>query len=123
MTASKQSIVNGIVLYAKKEVISNIPDKALKMIIATAVSALEANPDAIDGLLAHPLVSPLFKVEEDGTYNIDKGFEIIEKTLTDYGDLPVKIPAIRFISPEEKELTFSLADIRNLKNCIIGGSY
>ena len=120
MTASKQDIVTGIINYAKTEVIEKIPDKALKMIIATAVSALEVNPSGIDALLANPFVASLIN-EKEGEYDLDQLFKIIEKTLTDYGDFPVRIPSIRFISPEEKELTFSLGDIRKLKEYIGGG--
>lgn len=120
MTATKQDIVNGIIKYAKTEVIGKIPDKALKMIVATAVSALEVNPDAIDTVLTHPFISSVV-IEEDGKYKLDQAFKIIEKTMTDYGEFPVKIPPIRFISPEEKELTFSLVDIRKLEECILGG--
>lgn len=120
MIVSKQDIVKGITKYAKTEVIGKIPDKALKMIIATAVSALEINPDAIDAVLTHPLISSVVCEEDDG-YNLDQAFKIIEKTLTDYGEFPVKIPPIRFISPEEKELTFTLVDIRKLEEYISGG--
>lgn len=120
MTVSKQDIVKGITKYAKTEVIGKIPDKALKMIIATAVAALEINPDAIDAVLAHPLISTVI-CEEAGGYNLDQAFKVIEKTLTDYGEFPVKIPSIRFISPEEKELTFSLVDIRKLEEYIEEG--
>ena len=120
MIVSKQDIVKGITKYAKTEVIGKIPDKALKMIIATAVSALEINPDAIDAALTHPLISAVVCEEENG-YNLDQAFKIIEKTLTDYGEFPVKIPPIRFISPEEKELTFTLVDIRKLEEYISGG--
>ena len=55
-------------------------------------------------------------------YDIDSAVEILEKTIDEYGDFPVVIPAIKFLSPNEKELTFTSRDIRKLKNYICGGT-
>lgn len=120
MNVTKSEIINGVVKFAKNEVIDKIPDKALKMIIATGVSVIEINPEVADNFFNNPMVSTILK-EEDGKYNLDKIFEIIEKTLTDYGDFPVKIPPIKFLSPNEKELTFSLVDVSKLKEYISRG--
>lgn len=120
MNVTKSEIINGVVKFAKNEVIDKIPDKALKMIIATGVSVIEINPEVADNFFNNPMVSTILK-EEDGKYNLDKTFEIIEKTLTDYGDFPVKIPPIKFLSPNEKELTFSLVDVSKLKEYISRG--
>ena len=120
MNVTKSEIINGVVKFAKNEVIDKIPDKALKMIIATGVSVVEINPEVADNFFNNPMVSTILK-EEDGKYNLDKTFEIVEKTLTDYGDFPVKIPPIKFLSPNEKELTFSLLDVSKLKEYISRG--
>ena len=120
MNVTKSEIINGVVKFAKNEVIDKIPDKALKMIIATGVSVIEINPEVADNFFNNPMVSTILK-EEDGKYNLDKTFEIVEKTLTDYGDFPVKIPPIKFLSPNEKELTFSLVDVSKLKEYISRG--
>lgn len=120
MNVTKSEIINGVVKFAKNEVIDKIPDKALKMIIATGVSVIEIDPEVADNFFNNPMVSTILK-EEDGKYNLDKTFEIVEKTLTDYGDFPVKIPPIKFLSPNEKELTFSLVDVSKLKEYISRG--
>lgn len=120
MKTTKKQIVTGVTKYAKKEIIDKITDKPLKMIIAAAVSALELNPALVDNIFSNDILAGI--VHKDGDqYDLGDALRIAEKTLDDYGDFPVVIPAIKFISPEEKELTFSASDVRKLKNYIVGG--
>lgn len=119
MTVTKQQIINGVVKYAKNEIINKIIDKPLKMIIATCVSMMEVNPSVADVVFNNPMVSAILR-EKDGMYDIDGVIEIIEKTMNEYGDFPVKIPAIKFVSPSEKELTFAVSDVKKLREYIIG---
>lgn len=121
MNFTKQEIVTGIVRYAKNEIINKISDKPLKIIIATAVSMLETNPDIANNIFANPIVSSLLN-ENDGLYNIDAFETAIETAIREYGDFPVQIPAIKFISPTEKQLTFTVSDISKLKEYINGGA-
>ena len=117
---SKYQIVNGVVNYAKTEILRNITDKPLKMILATCISALEANPSIADAFFKNEIVAQ-FLAENGGEFDIEIAFDAAEKTLAEYGDFPVTIPAIKFVSPTEKTLTFSVADIQNLKKYIVGG--
>lgn len=119
MTVTKQQIINGVVKYAKNEIIDKIIDKPLKMIIATCVSMMEVNPAVVDVVFNNPMVRAILH-ENDGKYEIDDLIEIVEKTMNEYGDFPVKIPAIKFISPAEKELSFGANDIKKLKDYIVG---
>lgn len=121
MTVTKQQIINGVVKYAKNEIINKIIDKPLKMIIATCISMMEVNPSVADVVFNNPMVCAILN-ENDGMYDIDGLIEVIGKTMDEYGDFPVKIPAIKFISPSEKELTFGAGDIRKLKDYIVSNS-
>lgn len=118
MTVTKQQIINGVVKYAKNEIINKIIDKPLKMIIATCISMMEVNPSIADVVFNNPMICAILN-ENDGMYDIDGLIEVIGKTMDEYGDFPVKIPAIKFISPSEKELTFGAVDIRKLKDYIV----
>lgn len=120
MNITKNQIVTGVIQYAKKEVINKITDRPMKMIIAAAVSALELDPALADALLANDVISSILHKDGD-EYDLDDAFKIIEKTMTEYGEFPVTIPAIKFISPEPKELKFTAADVRKLKDYIYGG--
>lgn len=117
---SKNQIVNGAVNFAKSEVVNKITDKPLQMILATCISALDVNPSIADSFLNNQIVAQFLR-EENGEYDIETAFDAVEKTLNEYGDFPVTIPAIKFISPTEKTLTFSVSDIKKLKNYIVGG--
>ena len=119
MKVTKERIINGVIKYAKSEIIEKITDRPLKMVLAVGVSALETNPSIADSIFNNPFFSK-FLSENDGKYDLDSAFEIIENTMKQYGDFPVLIPAIKFISPMEKELTFSLEDVTKLKSYIGG---
>lgn len=120
MQVTKQQIVTGIVKYSKNEMIPKIADKPFKIIVSAAVTMLETNPEIITRFLDDPMIASLL-MGKDGYYEIDTFGEVLEKTLEQYGDFPVKIPGIKFISPEEKELSFSASDINKLKSYITGG--
>ena len=115
---SKNQIVNGLIKYVELEVISKVEDKALQIVLGIGIIALKRNQDLIDSVLKNPFISYLVKETEDGKYDLDEVFSIIDETLKTYGKLPVTIPAIKFISPNEKTLKFSTEDIAKLKTCI-----
>ena len=121
MQVTKQQIVNGIIKYSKNEMIPKITDKSFKMILSAATSMIEINPEIITRFLDDPTIS-LMLMENEGTYDIDAISSALEKTLEEYGTFPIKVPGIKFISPEEKELNFGISDIKTLKNYITGGT-
>ena len=121
MNVSKAQIINGVVKYAKAEIINKITDKPLKMLLATGVSMLEVNSSIADSIFDNDFISKILS-ENGGMYDIDSAIDVIEKTMNEYGDFPVTIPAIKFISPVEKQLTFTVNDIRKLKEYIVGGA-
>ena len=122
MNVTKSQIINGFIKYAKAEIINKIIDKPLRMILAAGISALEVNPLIADSIFENSFIAKVFN-EQAGYYNLDSIFEIIEKTIDEYGDFPITIPAIKFISPTEKELSFNSRDIHKLKAYISGGVY
>lgn len=114
---TKNQIINGVIKYAKTEIIDKITDKPLKMVLATGLSMLEVNPSIADPVFKNSFISGL---EKDGTYDIDGICDIIEKTMMEYGDFQIIIPSIKFISPTEKELSFNAEDVKKLKKYIGG---
>lgn len=120
MNVTKQQIVNGATRYINEEVINKITDKPLKIALAVSVSMIDRKPEIINAFFEDDRISKILNKKDDGTYDIGEITEVIEKTLAQYGDFPVKIPAIKFISPTEKELSFSTSDIRKLREYIEG---
>lgn len=119
MDVSKQQLVNGVVKFAKMDVLPKIPDKTFKLVMATGIAMLENNPDIVDPLLKNPMVSAILN-EEDGLYETDDLKEALIDAMKEYGDLKIKIPGIKFLSPEEKELSFGAQDISRLSEYIGG---
>ena len=122
MNVTKQQIINGVVEYMNEEVIDKIIDKPLKIAIATGVAMIQTNPNIAGKFLDDDMISMVLGKKDDGTYDISTILETLKNSIDKYGDFPVKIPAIKFISPTEKELYFSGKDIEKLKECITGGN-
>lgn len=119
---SKNQIVNGLIKYVELEVISKVEDKALQIVLAIGITALKRNQDLIDAILKNPFINYLVKETEDGKYDLEEVFDIMDETLKTYGKLPINIPAIKFISPTEKTLKFSTEDISKLKQFMEGAN-
>jgi hypothetical protein len=113
MTVSKNQLINGATKFAKNEIVNKIPDKNFKMVISMLVNLLEVKPE-----LADEFLEPM--ADKDGMYDMDLLENVLCKTLDEYGDFPVIIPAIKFISPSEKELRFNSDDVRKLRNYVMG---
>lgn len=113
MEVSKGQLISGLVRFAKTDVISKIPDKPFRMTLSALVNLIEVRPEAADVVFNNPLLK-----SENGMYDIDLLEQVITKTIDEYGDFPVVIPAIKFISPNEKELRFTSEDVRKLKGYI-----
>lgn len=113
MEVSKGQLISGLVRFAKTDVISKIPDKPFRMTLSALVNLIEVRPEAADVIFNNPLLK-----SENGMYDIDVLEQVITKTIDEYGDFPVVIPAIKFISPNEKELRFTSEDVRKLKGYI-----
>jgi len=121
MNVTKEQIINGITKYIKDEVIEKITDKPFKIAMAVGVSMLENNGEIAKKLFENELALAVLGKNDDDTFDIEKITDALEKALSQYGDFPVTIPAIKFISPTEKTLNFSSQDIKTLKNYIVGG--
>jgi len=57
---------------------------------------------------------------QNGVFDIDLLEQVLVKTIEEHGDFPLTIPAIKFISPTEKELRFTADDVRRMRNYIVG---
>ena len=61
---------------------------------------------------------------EDGVFEVESIIDAARQAVNECGELTVKIPPVRFISPEEKVLSFGAGDISKLKQYLtneIGG--
>lgn len=113
MKVNRNAIVNGLDKFVRADVMSKIPDRSLLIVMEMALTWLKRHPEAID---------PYIKFcEKNGEYELDEIAEITQKALKTHGAFPITIPAIPFVSPAEKVLSFSADDIATLKQYIEGG--
>ena len=120
MRVDKTKIINGLVSYVEGEVIPKISDdKAMQIILSIGVNTLKGNKALTNRFFDNEVIKIMGQYE-NGTYDLDAIFIAARDSISKYGYLPVKIPAISFISPTEKELKFSAEDIRVLKSYIEG---
>lgn len=121
MHVEKQKIVDGIIKYIEKDVMPEISsDRGFQVVISIGISAVKANNKLLDKLFENDVFKSLANYDDENkTYDIDLLYNIAKDSISKCGYFPVKIPAINFISPNEKELKFSAADVDRLKSYIV----
>lgn len=121
MHIEKQKIIDGIIRYIEKDVMPEISsDRGFQVVISIGISAVKANNKLLDKLFENDIFKSLANYDDENkTYDIDLLYSVAKDSISKCGYFPVKIPAISFISPNEKELKFSAADIDRLKSYII----
>ena len=65
-----------------------------------------------------PRATFFIQPDADGLFDIESLIDALRQAINEYGELVVKIPPIRFVSPEEKILRFKASDISTLKQYI-----
>ena len=118
MRVKRENIVNGVATYVDTEVIPNIEDKVTRIVASVAFKAVQSNGKLLDELFKNPVLKNLLHEDENGTYDIGELFGYLSDSVKQYGPFPVTIPPIPFISPDEKILSFSDADVAELKRYI-----
>ena len=120
MYVSKDQIMNGIFKYVKEDVIPNVPEKNFKVMITAATGMVMRKPDMINGIAGNGMINILKQFETEQGYDIDIVGEALKEAINSSGGFEVIIPAIRFIMPEEKHLTFHSADVEKMMMYIKG---
>lgn len=121
MHVEKQKIIDGIIKYIEKDVMPEISsDRGFQVVISIGISAIKTNNKLLDKLFENDIFKSLANYDDENkTYDVDLLCNIAKDSVSKCGYFPVKIPAINFISPNEKELKFSAADVDRLKSYIV----
>lgn len=121
MRVTKTQIINGATAYIESDVIPAIPDKGFQVILSIGVNAVKSNNHLLDNIFGNDIVKTVSEYnDEDKTYDVDAIAKLMKEGIEKVGYFPVKIPAINFISPVEKEIKFSASDVDKLRNYIVG---
>lgn len=117
--ASREQIAQGVIKYIRGDVLPSIQDKTFRTILSAGTYLIEADPSMIDRVMEHPIVSLMIPKAGSG-YDIAKAEQAARRALEENGGIEIVIPGIKWISPEEKVLRFTAADVTALRNYIGG---
>ena len=117
---TKKELLTGVVKFVKNEVIPHIGDRSLKMVVSAGLYAVDAKPDIVDSFFSNPLVATILQAE-DGKYNTELVFKVLDNLVEEYGGIPITIPPIKFITATENTLTFRGGDIARLTEYVLKG--
>lgn len=120
MKITKSELIDGLSRFVDNEVLPNIPERNIKIIIATAVGSLKVNPALIDKVWSHPIFAMLAPAE-DGKHDVDQMLSVLHRVVQGNGEIEVTIPKIPLISKEEAVLAFGDKDINTLREYMVGG--
>lgn len=121
MSASKERIVGGVIGYVKDEILPMMhDDRALQIGLSVALNAIKANDALIDRVFDNAMVKALLTEDEDGLYDIDPLLDAIRKSMEQYGELPITLPAIPLIAPHGATVTLKDSDIEHIRRRIEG---
>lgn len=115
---NSEQLISGVIKYLATEIIPCVEDTFTKLALKTFTITTEKNAPAyikaIDSLIDKPFVSDLLKAD-NGCFEVEELIDAVRQAVNECGELTVKIPPVRFISPQEKTLSFNAADISKLK--------
>ena len=116
-----KTLVIGIGEYLNSYVIPNIDDTFLKITLKTyAVSSsmkAEAYEKIIKEYISNSFIHDFLSVEDD-QFDIEILIDSLQTAVNECGDLKITFPAIRFVSPQEKTITFKANDIADFKQVL-----
>ena len=123
MKATKSQIVSGVTEYLKAEILPKMDgQKALQIVATVAINAAAANSRMIDAVFANDFVKAALADDGSGLYDIGSVGDALKSAMDDYGNLPVHLPPIPLISPNEITLTLGVADVdaimRRIENAV-----
>lgn len=113
-----EQLVKGFIKYLNTEILPCVEDTFTKLVLRTFTITAESNAEAytklVESLTANPFIADLLKVD-NGAFEIEGLIDSVRQAVNECGEITVKIPPVKFISPEEKTLSFNAADISKLK--------
>ena len=117
-----KTLVNGILEYINSYVIPNVDDSFLKIALKTYVVSATQKTDAFEKIvkkyMKNSFIQDIFDVKDD-SFDIEFLITSLQTAIDECGDLKITFPPIKFVSPQEKVLTFKSNDLADLKQVLI----
>lgn len=115
---TKDKLITGIVEFIDRELLSKIDDRALRIIIATAVSTIKKNVSAAEPILSHPIISAMLADDGNGNYDIRIFTQSLKDSIDRHGNLTINVPPVPMLSPQGITITLDTDDIAKLESYI-----
>lgn len=119
-SVKKDKIVAGIIEYVEEEVFPEIAsDKGFRAVLSIGIGIAKKDGSVLDKLLENEYFKALSGYDpESETYSTEDLISALKHTAEECGYIPINIPSIPLISPNEKTLKFSAGDVEKLKKYI-----
>lgn len=116
MIVTIEKVRSGITKYIEQDLAPVITDKGFQFAISFISELIKQDTPIIEAYLRQPMIAAFVPWNEEGKgYDISKLMTALKNTLNRCSVLPVKIPAIPFLSPEEKEIKFTISDLERIE--------
>ena len=115
---TKDKLILGLAEYIDRELITKIDDRPLRIMIATAVSAIKRNPSGADAIVAHPLVAAMLAADGEGNYDVRSFTQALKDAIARHGNLTINVPPIPMLSPQGITISLDSSDVANLEGYI-----
>lgn len=115
-------LIEGIIEYINSYIIPNIEDNFLKVMlkacVVSAATKMDAYEKIIKEIIKNSFIQNIFEVEGD-EFDIELLVNSLSEAMKECGDLKFTFPPVKFVSPEEKILTFTSNDLADFKQILI----
>lgn len=116
MIVTIDKVRSAITKYIEQDLAPVITDKGFQFAVSFISELIKQDTPIIEAYLRQPMVAAFIPwVEENKGYDISKLISALKNTLNRCTVLPVKVPAIPFLSPEEKEIKFTINDLERIE--------
>lgn len=123
MRVTKSQIVQGVTDYIKSDILPQLVGaRSMQIIVSVGANAIAANHKLVDALFGNQIVQALLDDDGSGTYDLSGITDAMSKSIREFGNFPIKVPAIPIISPEEFILSVSADDVAAMRSRIEGAT-
>lgn len=112
---TKEQFINGILVYAEKEVIPALPTIGKWGIGAGIILAKNQADTIITNLANNNIVKTLGVVNDSGEIDVERLAYALKQSAEQYGNVQINVPVVG-------TLTFTSSDIEKLKHYIVRGA-
>ena len=116
---TKANLISGIADYIERELIAKIDERPLRIMLATAVSAIKKNPTAAENILTHPLIAAMMAKDEEGNYDVRNFTQSLKDSIERHGNLKIDIPPIPMLSAQAISITMDADDVDRIESYIV----